>query len=962
VKRFLRHHLVRLLSPWILLLTLGCVLFALNLLSRSMNDQERGEVELQVRQILALDTRLNLDVLRLRHRQLLGYDSISLSSRKIEHSLLFLDKTFAAVPLSNILRASHEAWDKKEQMLEDFKRQNTILSNSLYHFINLSRQVQTSGLGPTQLASVITRDVLIFVNEQQAEEIPKLQEELTHLDASSSAFGKNAVLAQLLAAHGRLIVNSHVPVYRLMQNISRSSFPANIEHAYNEYARIFSEKQLNAEKYRRAMASFSLLMVAAVVLIMLRLQQTARDLERSHVLVDNIANHLGEGILGFNGQGHVNFVNQRAEQLLGVEKKDLLGTEAFSLWPKGDAFASPFRANLQNSLPYEGEEWLQRANGERFPAFFLGGPLPKCDKEVNQGYVTSFRDVTEQRKSEARLRTTARVFDNLSEAITIADASGLIQSVNNAFTHITGYSEAEAIGRTPGQLLGSGLHDREFFKAMWRGILDNGQWQGEIINRRKNGETYPEWLSITAVRNDRGVVQQYIALFSDISERKQTEAYIHHLAYHDPLTGLANRLLFGDRLSNTLQQAHRTRRPLAVMMLDIDNFKSINESLGHHAGDALLSATSERVSRLLREGDTLARISGDEFSLLLPEITSHADAATLASRILQEFTLPFNLEGREIFVTVSVGIAVYPADGENEGVLLKNADIALYNAKSAGRAAFRFFLESDSANSLEQLELESELHYSAARDELRLYYQPQIDSRSGKLYGVEALVRWQHPTRGLLFPDKFIHIAENSDYISTLGFWCLRTACAQMVEWQKNGAPIERVAVNVSARQLRDHDFVDLVLDIVKETGISPKCLELELTESSMSDDPEYVFGVFSRLRSYGLRVAIDDFGTGYSSLSYLARYPVDVVKIDKSFVDHLCDEGHDTFSIIHAIINMARALDMETVAEGVETEAQRETLTELNCDLLQGYLYSRPVPPETLAELPFFSGATEKA
>ena len=947
-KQFLRA-----LLPWLLLLVLGCILFIFYMLSSTLSDDDRTQVELDMRQILTLDTRINLDVMRLRHRQLQGYDSLSDSVAQVSVLLNGLQGKFAELGLPDTLNPAVRAWESKEMSLEDFKRQNTVLVNSLYHFVNLSRQLHTGATEDVSLLNTVTRDVLVFASEQQPEDIPALQANLERLEIASRSWHKPmSVSGALLAAHGSQIVNNHIPVQRLMLNVSRNPFTQNLEQAYGEYVRIYNRMAMQAENYRRLMAIFSLIMVISVVLIVLRLQYTARELERSHALLDNIADHLGEGILSFDGRGCLNFMNQRAEILLGRSEKELLGTDIASIWSQNDVQNSGFRAALQAGYSYEGEEWLQRAGGDPFPAVFMGGTLPHLDDDTAQGYVASFRDVTAQHQAEARLRVAASVFENLSEAMTIADADGRIQSVNLAFTVITGYSEAEAQGKTPGELLASGLHDREFFRAMWLSLNTEGRWQGEIINRRKNGETYPEWLSITVVRNKEGNVEQFIALFSDISERKQTEAYIHHLAYHDPLTGLANRLLFNDRLNTAMLRAHRSQYLLAVMLLDLDHFKSINDSLGHHAGDLLLAAASQRLVPLLREGDTLARLGGDEFAILLPDITSHADAALLASRMVHAFEKPFDLEGREVFISTSIGIAVYPADGNNAELLTKNADVALYNAKDAGRAVFRFFLESDSTDSLERLELETDLRHSVLRDELRLYYQPQVSTRTGMIYGVEALVRWQHPKRGLIMPDRFISLAESTGYIETLGRWCLETGCRQMVAWQKAGLPIQRIAVNVSPRQLRNPDFMDMVLEIVEATGISPNCLELELTESSMADDPENTFSVFSQLRKKGIRIAIDDFGTGYSSLSYLARYPVDVVKIDKSFIDGIVGGEQHSLSLVQAVVLMAHTLNMETVAEGVETAEQRQKLVDMQCDLLQGYLYSRPVPADALAEL----------
>ncbi|MDR3323996.1 MAG: EAL domain-containing protein [Zoogloeaceae bacterium] len=945
--------------PWFLLLVLGGTLIVLYHLSSRVSDHDRIQVESKVRQMQALDTDINLDVLRLRYRQLRHYDSVAGSTRQMESLLDSLQKDFEKLDLHSALSRAQNEWSFKQTGVEDFKRQNSVLVNSLFHFVNLADQMSSSlnagasGPLPAALVHSVTEDVLIFVNGQQTRNAAPILEKLKQLEAQSVGKAEPfATRGWLMAAHGRLIVNNHQPVQVLMRRISSSVFSAELEQAYNEYISAYNQASAEAENYRRLMAIFSFMMIVTVMLMILRLRQTAAELERSHTLLNNVADHLGEGILSFDARGMLNFVNKRAEILLQRDKAELIGRDMTGMLPDVGVTGSAFQRALTAGQSFEGEEWLLRSDGTRFPAVFLGGALPSVERQAFGGYVTSFRDLSTHYEAQARLRLAARVFDNLSEGMTITGVDGLIESVNPAFTSITGFTETEAKGHTPGALLSSGMHDKAFYQAMWEALRHDGKWQGEIINRKKNGETFHEWLSITAMRDDDGHVMQYIALFSDISERKQIESHIHHLAYHDPLTGLANRLLFTDRLENAMRQAHRTRRPLAIVVLDLDRFKQINDSLGHALGDILLKFASQRLLHLLREGDTLARVGGDEFALLLPEISSHADVATLASHILREFETPFDLGGREVFTSVSIGISAYPSDGETPEVLMKNADVALYNAKDSGRSAFRFFLESDSENSLERLELESALRHSVAQNELRLYYQPQVDARSGLIYGVEALVRWQHPLLGLLPPTRFIPLAEATGYIDTLGRWCLQTACRQLVAWQQAGIPIRRMAVNVSARQLSDSDFMNIVFDTIQETGIHPGCLELELTESSLVDNPERVFGLFALFRERGIRIAIDDFGTGYSSLSYLSRYPVDVLKIDKSFIDVLGSAAEHR-SVVQAMILMAHAMDMGVVAEGVETEAQSRRLGELGCDLLQGYLYSRPVPPENLVRLP---------
>lgn len=944
------------LLPWLLMVFLAGALLLLYELSTQISGDERVRVELGIRQAMMLDTQINLDVLRLRNQQLLNYDTLVQAGNQMDQLLSSLQTDFEHMGLPNTLAGVQKSWANKAVVLDDFKRQNAVLSNSLYHFVNLSNKLNTwSGASAEDmgLLNAVSRDVLVMINGQQTRPSLVTQDALKGLAEKSRAWPESErESAGLMAAHGKLIVDSYFPVQNMVNALMHNPMLDDLEMAYGEYSRAYLQSVAKAEFFRQWMAGFALVMLAAAILILLRLQHVARALATSHSLLDNVTDHLGEGILSFDAEGKFNFINRRAELLLERSEQELLGQSLDILLPGKRGQIAPLLAALKLKQPFEGEGWLRRPLGDSFPAAFLGGPLPSLDEEgVPGGYVTSFRDITSQRQTEARLQLAARVFDSLSEAMTITDARGLIQSVNPAFTLITGYTEAEAIGRSPGALLASGMHDKAFYEAMWIGLRDEGRWQGEIFNRRKNGETYPEWLSITAVRDQAGEVMQYIALFSDTSERKQAEAYIHHLAYHDPLTGLANRVLFQDRLNNAIQQTHRTLRPLAVMIFDLDRFKSINDTLGHATGDVLLKRASERLSYLVPDGDTLARLGGDEFGLLLLDINSHADAATLASRMLAQFETPFELEGREVFVSTSVGIAVYPSDGDTAEVLLKHAEVALYNAKDAGRDTFRFFLESDSEHSLERLELETDLRRSVERDELRLHYQIQIHSQTGEIHGAEALVRWQHPVRGLLFPDQFISLAEATGYIDVLGRWCLETACHQLVEWQKMGLPIQRVAVNVSARQLRAPGFYEMVMEILKTSGLAPSCLEIELTESSLVEDAERTFQVFSLLRKQGVRIAIDDFGTGYSCLSYLSYYPVDVVKIDKSFVQNLGEEP-ETRSIVQAVTLLALALSMETVAEGVENEFQHRRLVELKCNLLQGYLFARPCPPEEIPML----------
>jgi diguanylate cyclase (GGDEF)-like protein/PAS domain S-box-containing protein len=951
---------LRFLFPWILTGVLGAFLLVLYTLSENASGFNRNQVELDVRQALALNVRIDLDMLRLRHRQTFSYDSLAFASRDVEKLLDRLYVEFERFGVEDRIAKAQEEWTLKEQKLDDFRRQNSVLVNSIYHFINLSNQLQSANVGGSSdrraAVNAAVQAILVFISDQQNARRDAAQNALNVLEEIGKRWeGASGDLAQLLTTHGKLIVANHVPVQAIMQENARNKFALELSEAYESYLEVFTLEEQRADDYKKLMAIFSLVMIMTVIGIVLRLQQTAEALAQNARLLRNINEHLSEGILSFGGRSELTFINSQAEALIGQEAKRLLGKNASEVLPLSDDLQNDaFNAAFVRREAFVGEAWLRSSDGTHYPAFFLGGPLPMVDGGV--GYVASFRDITLQHEAEARLQLAARVFDNLSEAMTITDSRGRIQSVNAAFTAITGYDETEAIGVAPRRSFGSGQHSKDFFRDMWATLRRDGKWSGEIINRRKNGELFPEWLSITAVRDRVGTVEQYIALFSDISDRKQAEAHIHRLAYRDPLTGLANRLLFNDRLENAINQAHQTERPLVAMYLDLDRFKSVNDSLGHPAGDLLLNQVGERLKRILREGDTLSRLGGDEFAILLPEVADVADGALVARKILVSFEKPFDLDGREIFCSTSIGIAIYPNDASNANDLLKNADVALYNAKNAGRANFQFFQDSENEDFLARLELETALRHSVERGEMRLYYQPQVNNVTELIYGVEALVRWQHPTLGLMQPDSFISVAESIGYIETIGAWCLETACKQLVEWGKTGVPISRVAVNVSPRQLNNPKFTDTTLGIIKATGVDPNRLELELTESSMTDDPEKTIEIFANLRKKGIRVAIDDFGTGYSSLSYLARYPIDVLKIDKSFVQGV-GEKNDTSKVVRSIALLAHTLSMEIVAEGVETEAQRDYLRETGSELLQGYLYSRPVPADKLVALPCVTG-----
>jgi diguanylate cyclase (GGDEF)-like protein/PAS domain S-box-containing protein len=554
------------------------------------------------------------------------------------------------------------------------------------------------------------------------------------------------------------------------------------------------------------------------------------------------------------------------------------------------------------------------------------------------------KSVAEVKESQEQLKLSAQVFVNSMEAIVITDIENNIIQVNKAFTEITGYSPEEAIGKNP-RILKSGQQGPEFYQAMWETLLRTGNWQGELMDRRKNGEIYPKWLSITIVRDEKGDITNYIALFSDITERKASYERIQHLAHFDALTNLPNRALLNDHLDLAIALANRSQTQLAIIFLDLDRFKIINDSLGHHAGDLLLQIVSERLKNCVRESDTVARLGGDEFIILLNSISDPSDAARVAQKVVEAIAIPFTLLGQEVNIGTSIGIGIYPDNGLDRPTLIKNADAAMYHAKESGRNNFQFFSSVMNDKAFERLALENDLRRALKGEEFFLHYQPQIDVLTGKIVGVEALIRWQHPERGLVPPFNFISLAEKCGLIVPIGEWVLKTACAQNIAWQKAGLAPLLTAVNISAQQFQQKNFKESIMQILSDTGLAPHFLELEITESAFMDNAESMLESLNSLKEIGLHLSIDDFGTGYSSLSYLKHFPIDKLKIDRSFVMDITDDSRNN-AIIETIIHLGHNLKLKVIAEGVETAEQLATLQELRCDEIQGYFFSRPISP----------------
>jgi diguanylate cyclase (GGDEF)-like protein/PAS domain S-box-containing protein len=566
-----------------------------------------------------------------------------------------------------------------------------------------------------------------------------------------------------------------------------------------------------------------------------------------------------------------------------------------------------------------------------------------CEYQGRPAVLGIALDVSQRVEFEHRSRVANRVFEAASEGILTIDAERRIEAVNPAFTRITGYRAAQAIGK-PSRIMADGGARAGAIRDMLAQLAQSDRWEGELLDRRQNGEWYPAWLSISAVRDTDKNLTNYVVVFTDNTRRKEAEARLHFLANHDNLTGTLNRSGMLAKFADQIELARADGRQLALLFIDLDRFKTVNDTLGHVAGDQLLATAADRMRRQLKGSDILARLGGDEFTVLLDELPSLAFAAKVAERLIGCMSQPFMIGGQEMFVTASIGVACYPGDGNDATTLLKNADAAMYRAKERGRNTFQFFSKDMDSRSFEKLLLENSLRHALARNEFELYYQPQIATATGRLTGVEVLIRWHHPELGLMQPETFIALAEQTGLIVPIGAWVLQEACRQCKAWLDHGFEIQHVAVNLSARQFSADGLLDTVRASLDNSGLPSTMLELEITESTIMHNPEEAVKLLHRLREMGVALSIDDFGTGYSSLASLKQYPLDSLKIDRSFVNGIPHDADDV-AITEAIIAIGHKMQLKVVAEGVETAEQFAFLRDAGCEIAQGYLLGRPMP-----------------
>ena len=651
---------------------------------------------------------------------------------------------------------------------------------------------------------------------------------------------------------------------------------------------------------------------------------------------------------------HLKFLSESVETLLGYSRSECLEFRDWwvrNLHPDDREAALGRQPDLLRDGVLDHEYRFRRADGE-YLWIHDSQRLVRDPEGRPSRIIGTWMDISARKKASDGIRLAACVFDSTEQGIMITDDKARIMDVNAAFCRCTGYSREEVLGLNP-SLLQSGRQGRSFYQSMWRSINESGEWQGEIWNRRKNGDIYPEFMTINPVRDEAGEITNYVAIFTDISRHKQYQEQLEHLTHYDALTGLPNRTLFKARLEQSIRHAQRNGTRVGLLFIDLDNFRQVNDNLGHVVGDHLLQEEARRLRACIREEDTIARLGGDEFAVILENCHDSLDLSLVARKVIATTQQAFEIDGHESFSSASIGISIYPDDATDFNGLTQYADIALFQAKSSGRNSFQFYASEMSASAFDHMLLANNLHKALQEEEFILYFQPIMDLASSRPMGFEALIRWQRPDMGMIPPDQFIPLAEESGQIVAIGAWVLETALRRMAYWRQQWGMDIHIAVNVSSLQFADPDFISILEQSLQQSGFPPELLELELTESLIMADLDAALEKMEQIRTLGCGLSIDDFGTGYSSLAYLKRFPADIVKIDRAFVRDITTDPEDA-ALIQGIIAMTHGLGRRIIAEGVETEDQVQFIRDLQCAYAQGYYYSKPLPPE---EVPAFMG-----
>jgi len=772
---------------------------------------------------------------------------------------------------------------------------------------------------------------------------------------SGTLFISLLLIVLLIVAIQRIIVRPLAKIAFIIEQSGRDGIPTtNIpDSPYGEISILtdtMNDMRLRLGKSRKELQSANNQLEERVNTRTQELLEANQLLQKSEEKFRFVSENLQEGLWTTDSEDRMTFCNKRMEEISGVTREDVIGLSIMEDFPEETTqHFLPFYLKAKQQLkPISYETNVVTPGKEK--TVQAGWLIPKINNGKYDGIVCTIDDISERIKSEQEIRLLSKAVEQSPVSIIITDADAKIEYVNSAFEKVTGYGLEEVVGKNP-RLLKSGNTPSGIYKELWQTITQGKTKDCELQNRKKNGEIFWENAHFSSVKNSKGIITHYLALKEDITDRKIQEEKILHQAHFDALTDLPNRFLSLDRLSQLLIETERNKKQVAVLFIDLDDFKKVNDSLGHDVGDNLLIKTAGRLSSVIRSGDTVGRLGGDEFIVLLSGLDKASDAQPIAENLLEKFREPFIIDNRELIITASIGISIFPDDGTDASELLRNADSAMYHSKDLGRNAYSYFTDAMNQNISRRLSLEEQLIGALDRNEFSVFYQPKIDMATSQIMGAEALLRWSNPALGDIPPDEFIPIAEQSEVIISLGEYVLKEALEKTAQWQKQYLPEFQIAVNVSPRQFRDLGFVSFIAAAISDAGIRGDHLELEITEGVLMGSYCYIDDALDEINNLHVSIAMDDFGTGYSSLSYLRSYPFNVLKIDRSFVNDISVDIADR-ELTNAAIAMAHGLNLKVVAEGIETEEQLAILQNLNCDYGQGYLFSKPISAEKFTEL----------
>jgi len=846
---------------------------------------------------------------------------------------------------SPIVKNISKNFQKKIGDLEYFKAQNAALINSSHFLFDLHTTISDSPKISFQ-AKNLTNEALFYILEYISNDyIDKKTIEKKLNELKIIAHNEKNQYLSTFYRHAKVMLQTLQSLKKVSKEIQTNPLYKQLEvlklHITHDY-----ERDLQHQTW--LMIAFFLVTISILfVLIFSHLEsnKTKKELLAFKYAIE----HSDNIVIMTDAERKIVYVNERFEKATGYKAQEVLGQNPKIL--KSELQDENIYKELSTKLA-KGESWNGQFINKRKDGTLLYEkasivPVFLQGKLVN--YIALKLDITEYIERNKKLAQAAAVFENTEEAIIIADAQGKIVSVNSAFTNIYGYKLGEIKGKNL-SFLHSGVEDKNFYKDLWNQLIEHGIWKGKFINKTKNGELIPFWSTIKQITNAKGDVINYTVVQTDLREVETSQAKADYLAYHDALTGLSNRINFEEYLQHTLVIRKRNKAMLAVLFIDLDRFKVINDTLGHDTGDEVLKIVAARLKTILRESDFISRWGGDEFVVILENLTSPDDAAVTASKIIENLQKPLHVNQHALITTASIGIALYPENGEDSQTLIKHADSAMYLAKEAGKNKFRYYTKELSENIRHKLDIDMALRNALQNSEFFMVFQPQYTLDAKKIHSVEALIRWESPTLGNVTPDKFIPVAEENGMIIPLGYFVFEESCKAFKKMSQANAQIKYIAINVSSLQFKEANLLETFLNIATKHDVKPHEIEIEITERFIMEHTLANMNILQNFRNYGFKISIDDFGTGYSSMSYLKQLPVDTIKIDKSFVDDIAHESSDNV-IIEAIIALSKTLGYIIVAEGIETQDQEIFLSQANCDLGQGYLFSRPVTCKEIIE-----------